>query len=74
MCLFMRLLDQRPGACSQASEQRGKAEAQLLADSGIYGRPGQARQPGFEASSWARRFAKFFSEALRAVGPLGECL
>lgn len=44
----------------------------LLADWGIYGLPGWAKQLGFEASSWARRLAKVFLEALQAVGPLGE--
>lgn len=44
----------------------------LLADWGIYRLPGWAKQLGFEASSWARRLAKVFLEALQAVGPLGE--
>lgn len=66
------MAEKGPGPAARPLSNGTDSGVQLLADSGIYGFPKHAKQPGFEASSWARRLAKVFSEALQAVGPLGE--
>lgn len=50
--------------------KRASSRVELLTGSRIYELPRQAKKPDFEASSWTKRLAKFFSEALQTVGPL----
>lgn len=65
-----RLAEDGPMPAARHLSKRASSRVELLTGSRIYELPRQAKKPDFEASSWTKRLAKFFSEAFQTVGPL----
>lgn len=75
MCLFIpasRLAEDSPGPAARHLSKEASCRVHFLADLGIYGLPGQAKQPRFQGQQLGEEVGQGFLEALQAVGPLGK--
>lgn len=75
MCLFTpasRLAEDSPGPAARHLSKEASSRVHFLADLGIYGLPGQAKQPRFQGQQLGQEVGQGFFRGFASSWALGE--